>query len=132
VAPQRVVLDDHQQVFALVVPVVPLQRRVHNFHPGEAAPRLALIDDGEGPAYDGLAAHHQRQDRQHQVIIRFPRSSQRQKPCESLEAYCNVECICEPGSGSSVAYQELQCRTRSGSLRQGYGAGTDKQLGPCI
>ena len=58
VAPQRVVLDDHQQVFALVVPVVPLQRHVHDFHPGEAAPRLALIDDGEGPSYDGLTAHH--------------------------------------------------------------------------
>jgi hypothetical protein len=56
VAPQRVVLDDHQQVFALVVPVVPLQWRVHDFHPREAAPRLALIDDGEGPAYDGLTA----------------------------------------------------------------------------
>ena len=40
-------------------------RRVHDFHPGEAAQRLALADDGERAADDGLAADHRRQDRQH-------------------------------------------------------------------
>lgn len=59
--------EDHEDPVDLrdVYLAMNIVRRVHDFHSGKATQRLALVDDGEGSADDGLAADHRRQDRQH-------------------------------------------------------------------